>query len=180
MQMRIRSWAAVATFLLSLGACNKPSPAASYDRLCAAYCSNASNERHAVDAALHAVDKDLDAVGKLAPKNDAEQKQSAEQTQTSCVDVHEQLAFARGQMLGMRDARVLVDDRVGNEASFAEDLASAARDVPPCASASPAQLASYKSRMVTVEKTFADEFHDDPACVATCNASAAKKLGGGS
>ena len=164
---------------VTLGACAKTGSNGSSDRLCVSYCSARTSEQHAVNAAFRAVDTDLDAVGKLAPKSDPEMKQAAEQTQSSCIDVHEQLAFARGQILAMRDARAMVDDRVGNEAVFSQDLATAAHDVPACATASPAQLAAYRSRMATVEKTFADEFKDDPACVATCSASLAKKLGGG-
>ena len=166
--------------LVALGACTKTSSNGVYDRLCASYCTTSGNERHAVDAALRAVDADLDSAAKLAPKSDPEMKQAAEQTQSACVDVHEQLAFARGQILAMRDARAMVDDRVGNEATFAQDLATAARDVPACATASPAQLAAYRSRMATVEKTFADDLKDDPVCVSSCNASLAQKMAGGS
>ena len=180
MQKRIHLLPASLFLLVTVGACAKSSSNGSYDRLCASYCATSTNDRHAVDTALRAVDADLDSAAKLTPKSDPEMKQAAEQTQSSCIDVHEQLAFARGQILGMRDARAMVDDRVGNEATFAQDLASAARDVPACASASPAQLAAFRSRMATVEKTFADDFKDDPACAASCNASLAQRLGGGS
>ena len=177
MQKRFCSATAVAIFLVTLGACSKSNSNGGYDRLCASYCNAANGERRGVETALHAVDADLDAVAKLDPKNDVDMKRAGEQAQAGCVDIHEQLALARGEVLAMRDTRAMIDDRAGNEATLAQDFATTARDMPPCATVSPAQLAAYRSRIAQVEKSFADEFHDDPKCSASCIASAGQKLG---
>jgi len=148
--------------------CRSGSEANPLARPCASYCAQRAGEVAAVRASLDSANTSLVSVRALPSTDDAEAKRSGGQARTSCIEIRDDLAVARGQVLGMSDACTMFGLSNGNEANSAATLEQLAHQMPSCVTSSPAQIAAFQAPLAAAQKEVARLLFEDPDCPARC------------